>query len=168
MGERGWLINAQVASNYSRTDPAAHLREISTALSLGPVGTGMLTAAAVTAVQASDEDRVVVWATVGVSQPTFAAAPDEPAELVGTINVVAWVPVALAPAALVNAVSTITEAKAQALFEVGVAGTGTATDAVVVACPNVGDDVPFAGPRSPWGARLARAVHRAVVAGARR
>lgn len=167
LGERAWVLNAQVPPNYSRTDPAAHVREISGALALEPPGTGMLTAAAVTDAQTFEDDGVLTWATVGVNQPTFAAAPDEPAALVGTINIVAWVPVALSPAALVNAVSTITEAKSQALFDAGIAGTGTATDAVVVACPNIGEGAPFAGPRSTWGARLARAVHAAVRSGAR-
>ena len=109
---------------------------------------------------------------------------------------------------------TITEAKAQALIEAGVPGTGTASDAVVVCWPSaVGDDAraarhsdaarrsdaarhsggdargraapggdspretdpgfagepeAFAGPRSLWGARLARATHAAVVAGLER
>jgi adenosylcobinamide amidohydrolase len=79
---------------------------------------------------------------------------------------VAWVPVALTGAALVNAVATATEAKTQALVEAGVPGTGTASDAVCVCCPTVAEDAElFAGPRSPWGARLARAVHAAVATG---
>ncbi len=53
----------------------------------------------------------------------------------GTINIVAFAPVRLSDAALVNAVATITEAKAQALWELGLAATGTATDAVTVLCP---------------------------------
>jgi adenosylcobinamide amidohydrolase len=51
------------------------------------------------------------------------------------------------------------------LFEAGCAGTGTPSDAVTVVCPSAGPTEPFAGPRSPWGARLARAVHTAVHAG---
>jgi adenosylcobinamide amidohydrolase len=72
------------------------------------------------------------------------------------------VPVGLSPAAAVNAVGTATEAKAQALFEAGVPGTGTASDAVVVVWSPVLPTEPFAGPRSTWGARIARAVHAAV------
>jgi adenosylcobinamide hydrolase len=83
---------------------------------------------------------------------------------VGTINVLAVVPAALSDGALVNAVVTATEAKAQALAEAGVRATGTASDAICVACP-VGEGDPFGGPRSIWGSRLARAVRAAVAAG---
>ncbi|SCD27696.1 Adenosylcobinamide amidohydrolase [Streptomyces sp. DvalAA-19] len=78
-------------------------------------------------------------------------------------------PVALSDAALVNAVATATEAKVQALLDAGLDCSGTPTDAVCIAAPEPGPDggEPFAGPRSPWGARIARAVHTAVLAGAR-
>jgi Uncharacterized conserved protein len=90
---------------------------------------------------------------------------------VGTINIVAFLPVPLSDAALVNAVLTATEAKVQALMGCGFAATGTATDAVFLACPVPGRDraaQPYGGPRSTWGARLARAVHAAIDEGARR
>ncbi len=87
----------------------------------------------------------------------------------GTINIVVTLPVALSDAALVNAVATATEAKVQALLDAGLDCSGTPTDAVCVAAPEPGHDggEPFAGPRSTWGARIARAVHTAVLAGAR-
>jgi adenosylcobinamide amidohydrolase len=112
--------------------------------------------------------------SVGITLPTWAAAPDEPVEVPGprraahapgTINIVGIVPERLSPAALVNAVMSVTEAKAQALHDAGVPATGTASDAVCIVCPEHGDAHPFGGPRSQWGARLARAVHRAVLAG---
>jgi adenosylcobinamide amidohydrolase len=95
------------------------------------------------------------------------AAAREGAEAVGTINVLAVVPVPLSDAALVNAVVTATEAKAQALAEAGLRATGTSSDAVCVACPVAGtqEPEPYGGPRSVWGARLARAVHAAVAEG---
>jgi adenosylcobinamide amidohydrolase len=96
----------------------------------------------------------------------------------GTINIVVSVPVPLTPAAFVNAVVTATEAKSQAVIEAGFPGTGTASDAICVAAPTsaaaratgrvlderAAED--FTGPRSPWGARIARAVHAAVLVGA--
>ncbi len=87
----------------------------------------------------------------------------------GTVNIVVGLPVALSDAALVNAVATATEAKVQALLDAGLDCSGTPTDAVCIAAPEPGPDggEPFAGPRSPWGARIARAVHTAVLAGAR-
>lgn len=76
-----------------------------------------------------------------------------------------YVPARLGDAALVNAVATATEAKAQAIAELGVPGTGTPTDAVTVLCPVDGPESAYGGPRSTWGAPLARAVHAAVTAG---
>jgi adenosylcobinamide amidohydrolase len=76
------------------------------------------------------------------------------------------VPVPLSDAAYVNAVMTATEAKTQAVLEAGFRATGTASDAICVAAPAAGEPENFAGPRSLWGARIARAVHSAVHAGA--
>ncbi|MGA4542873.1 adenosylcobinamide amidohydrolase [Uniformispora flossi] len=108
--------------------------------------------------------------------PAPAAAPrssahgrPSPFPAPGTINILAAIPAPLSDAALVNAVATATEAKVQALFETGYACTGTPSDAVclVARVPRPGDEAePFGGPRSVWGARLARAVHGACTEGA--
>ncbi|GAA3204981.1 adenosylcobinamide amidohydrolase [Nonomuraea roseoviolacea] len=172
IGPRAWVLNAQVVAGYSRMDPAGHLA------SLAPPGegVGMMTAASVSRRVIASDGGVRVVATVGLRVPTWAAAPEgapdpELAPMlapprVGTINIVAALPVAMTDAALVNAVMTVTEAKTQALVETGFAGTGTASDAVCVAVREEGPEELFAGPRSTWGARLARAVHQAVRAGA--
>lgn len=170
VGERHWLVNAQVVKDYARHDLAAHGAELAALAGLTGPGVVMLTAADVRRVRSADADGVHVDATVGLTRPTWAAADDEPAAVPapGTINVVVQLPVRLAPAALLNALCTATEAKSQALLEAGVPGTGTASDAVTVVCPAGGPVEEFAGPRSVWGARLARAVHAAVLTGARR
>jgi adenosylcobinamide amidohydrolase len=131
--------------------------------------------------------RVPTWAAApdGVPDPELAPAwgldrgsAGEPRQepipgwRPGTINIVVSVPVPLTPAAFVNAVATATEAKSQAVIEAGFPGTGTASDAICVAAPAstaaaadaMAQD--FTGPRSPWGARIARAVHAAVLVGA--
>jgi len=181
IGERHWVLNAQVASDYSRMDPAA------------------------TDLVQREDEGVRVAATVGLRVPTWAAVPpgtvdrevtpirrSEPGNVdrevtpirqartggvdhemtriwrPGTINIVVSVPVPLGDAAYVNAVITATEAKTQALLEAGVRATGTASDAVCIAAPTAGEREDFAGPRSLWGARIARAVHAAVHAGALR
>jgi adenosylcobinamide amidohydrolase len=175
LGVRSVVVNAQVEPGYARVDVDAHVAELASRAGLAATTdlVGMLTAADVTDVQRADDGGVVVWSTVGIAVPTWAAAPDgdrspSPAAIVGTINIVAELPVRLTDAALVNAVATVAEAKAQALFETGVAGTGTATDAVCLLCPAhepAAGGEPFGGPRSTWGARLARAVHATVRAG---
>lgn len=167
LGERSWVLNAQVAHGYRRTDPDAHLADLADAAgALGP-GIGLMTAADVSAYGHGHDGGVDAVATAGLRVRGWAAAPDdEPSTTrVGTINVVVALPVALTDAALVNAVATATEAKVQALLDAGYDCSGTPTDAVCVAAhaPRPGAEVhPFAGPRSLWGARLARAVHEAV------
>ena len=169
IGERRWLVNAQVARDYRRYDLVEHGAELAARASLTGSGVVMLTAADVRRVQGAEDGGVRVDATVGLTHPTWAAdADDEPVAVPapGTINIVVLLPVRLQPAALLNALCTATEAKTQALLAAGVPGTGTASDAVTVVCPPDGPAEAFAGPRSIWGARLARAVRDAVLAGA--
>jgi adenosylcobinamide amidohydrolase len=190
IGERQWVLNAQVAPAYSRMDPAVHIAELAAGLGLAGAGVGLLTAASVTDVAEREDEGVRVAATVGLRVPTWAAAASgtvdrevtpirrpgtgtvdhevAPVWRPGTINIIVSVPVPLGDAAYVNAVITATEAKTQALLEAGIHATGTASDAVCVAAPAAGEPEDFAGPRSLWGARIARAVHAAVHAGALR
>ncbi len=181
LGPVAWWVNAQVSRTYAHPDPVAHGRQLAAGLGLSVDARGvvMLTAADASRYSTATEDGVEVVATVGLGLPVPAAAADEvdwaaaghePAASLrpGTINLLVTVPVPLSGAALVNAVVTATEAKTQALVEAGVPGTGTSSDAVCVACPAPAPDVaahPYGGPRSLWGARLARAVHDAVAAG---
>lgn len=190
LGDRWWVLNAQVAPGYARHDLDDHLGELAARVGAAAErpGVGLLTAAdvddAVHTVEAAPTPEgapagdVVATVTAGVRIPTWAAAPagghDPPIDALpppGTINVVVWLPVAVADGALVNLVATATEAKVQALLELGVPGTGTATDAVVVGCPTGAADAPldrFGGPRSRWGGPVARAVHLGVAGAARR
>ncbi|GAA2382111.1 adenosylcobinamide amidohydrolase [Nonomuraea africana] len=168
IGPRSWVLNAQVTAGYSRMDPVDHL------IGLGPggEGVGMMTAASVDRYTTGSDGGVEAVATVGLRVPTWAAAhpghvdPELAPMRVGTINILVTVPVPMTDAALVNAVMTVTEAKTQALVEAGFPGTGTASDAVCVAVPLSGPEEIFGGPRSPYGARIARAVHAAVRQGA--
>ena len=171
LGVRHWVLNAHVPRDYARTDLDAHVSALAVEAECRGVGIGMLTAARVQDYAMAIDGDVVAFATVGIETPTWAAAPNDDPDppMVGTVNIVAFAPTALADAALVNAVATATEAKVQAFVELGVAGTGTATDAVCILAPLAdGDGQPFAGPRSPIGAALARAAHRAVADGVRR
>ena len=167
VGPRDWIVNAQVGLDYRDDDPAAHVAAIAIGLGLDTGrGVGLLTAVPVLDVDLAADAGVECAATVGVTTPTWAAAADGAWSrwVPGTINLVCWIPAPLGGAALVNAVVTATEAKTQALGEAGVPGTGTASDAIVVCCP-AGAGERYGGPRSRWGARLARAVHQAVAAG---
>ena len=175
LGLRRFVLNAQVPPGYARRDPDVHLASMAAGFGLSGPGVGMLTAADVGAALAAGDGGVEVVATIGLGHPILAAAREDPgvrggpendseSVTAGTINLIAVLPVRLADAALVNAVATATEAKAQALSDLGYDATGTATDAIAIACPAHGAPEPFGGPRSRWGGCLARAVHAAVLA----
>jgi adenosylcobinamide amidohydrolase len=173
IGAREWVLNAQVPASYSRMDPAVHVAELAAGLGLGGAGVGLLTAASVAGMVQCQDEGVHAAATVGLRVPTWAAAPSgtvdrelDPAWRPGTINIIVSVPVPLRDAAYVNAVMTATESKTQAVLEAGFRATGTASDAICIAAPAAGQAEDFAGPRSMWGARIARAVHAAVHTGA--
>ncbi|MFF6909140.1 adenosylcobinamide amidohydrolase [Streptomyces sp. NPDC012389] len=182
IGPRAWILNAQVPGGYPRLDPDRHLAEIAVTEGLTGPGAGLMTAADVAAYTTGHDGGVTAIVTTGLGVRGWAAAPDASAPRTaapgpavraphrpGTVNIVVTLPAALSDAALVNAVATATEAKVQALLDAGLDCSGTPTDAVCVAAPEPGPDdgEPFAGPRSTWGARIARAVHTAVLAGAR-
>jgi adenosylcobinamide amidohydrolase len=170
---RAWL-NAQVPHDYARTDPDEHLRELVDRLRLPQPTIGMLTAADVGRATRHERASARVTATVGIGQP-LAAAGRLPRRVpsVGTINVLVMSDADLGDAALVAAVQTATEAKAQALADARIPAlnhtgnaTGTATDSIVIACPT-GGTTRFAGPATTAGADIAQAVHAAVLEGAR-
>ena len=170
-----WVLNVQVPHGYARRDVGAHVDEVARALGLVGDGVGMLTAADVRKVRHAIDGEVTVEATVGLASPVWAAAPEE-AEVhmsPGTVNIVAFMPVPHRDGALANLLCTATEAKVQALLDKGVPGTGTASDAVTVVCPGITgrpepelEPEPFGGPRSRFGAQLARATCSAISAGA--
>ncbi|MFE7890224.1 adenosylcobinamide amidohydrolase [Streptomyces sp. NPDC057412] len=173
IGERAWVLNAQVAHGYRRTDPDRHLAELARDAGAHGSGVGLMTAADVRAYGTGHDGGVTAVATAGLGVRGWAADWTEAAATAvrpGTVNIVVAVPAALTDAALVNTVMTATEAKVQALVDAGLDCSGTPTDAVCVAVrrPRPGEEThAFGGPRSLWGSRVARAVHQAVDAAAR-
>src|SRR5260370_40129674 len=84
---RTW-VTLQVPSDYARTDPAAHLAEVS-AVFPGPV-VGMLTAAPVERFQEATCRSARAFATVGLGNPIAAAGgplPSTRPAAGGTINI---------------------------------------------------------------------------------
>lgn len=168
---RSWLC-VTVENDYARRDPAEDLAERASALGLPGPTVGMLTGVDVRRVERAVHGRARVHATVGVGR-AVAAAGERPPDWgpAGTINLLVEVDAPLDDAALVGAMQTVVEAKAQALADARIGArnhdgwaTGTPTDAVCVAVP-VGGGVPFAGTATVVGADIARAVHAAVLSG---
>lgn len=171
LGEREWVLNAQVGHGYTRLDPDRHLAEIAREQGLSGPGVGLMTAARVEEGAHAGDGGAGAVVTAGIGVCGWAADPIAVPQQVlvpGTINIIVAVPVALSDAALVNAVATATEAKVQALRDAGFDASGTPTDAVCVAAWTAGEPAAFAGPRSEWGSRLARAVHAATFEAAAR
>ena len=137
IGACGWVVNASVPMSYDREDPAAHLGEIAAGLGLAGPGVGLLTGVDVADVVVAADGGVRLWATVGLGAPIQASAPAvaESPERAGTVNVVAWVPERLSPGALVNVGRHHHRGEDAGDSRPGLAATGTATDAVCVACP---------------------------------
>ena len=123
---------------------------------------------AVVAVEARDGLTVAAAVTVGLANTTSAGITPPVAARPGTINTILLIDAGLAPAAMVNAVITATEAKTMTLSEWDVrthdghAASGTSTDSVVVACTGRGQPVHFAGPATTVGWLVARAVRQAI------
>lgn len=172
IGERAWIANVTVPLDYDHPDPARDAADLALALGCHGPGCCFLTGVDVRRFTFAEDGGVEAFATVGLRTVTWAA--DDHGGYTewrpGTINCVVFVPAPLSDAALVNLVSTAAEAKVQALIERQVPGTGTASDAVAVCAlsgPVADAAHGYGGPRSLWGARVARAVRQAVAAGIR-
>jgi adenosylcobinamide amidohydrolase len=169
-----------VDKHYAHPAPAVDLQQRIARLGIDACCTALMTAVRLERVQIVVERElplaVAVIATVGLGNAMAAGRAGlngtECREFVpGTINLIVVVDARLSPSARVNAIITATEAKVLALMEAGVMtadgyqASGTSTDAVVVASTERGESCEYAGPCTPIGAMLARAVLTAVRGG---
>ncbi|MDP3536886.1 MAG: adenosylcobinamide amidohydrolase [Halomonas sp.] len=121
---------------------------------------------------------VMALVTAGVGNAVDISVPsqDDPrlalraAPKVGTINIFAFLDAQLTDGALVNACLSVTEAKVQALRQVGVTdpysgtpATGTSTDSISIAATQRGDATPYAGSGTSIGRALGQAVYQATL-----
>src|SRR5262245_612552 len=116
----------------------------------------------------------IAMVTVGLSNRVAAGTAPGAAWAPSTINAIVVGDGAAEPAALVNAVMTITEVKAALMAAAdvrcddGAVASGTSTDAVVVAATGRGAPHRFGGPISDLGWVVARATRAALEPGIRR
>jgi len=117
---------------------------------------------------ATEGYRALAVTTVGLSNLVSAGHSPIAVSRHSTINTVVVVDADPEPAALVNAVITVTEVKGLALRTAGLvmpdgAGvSGTSTDAVAIAATGRGPVARFGGPASPLGWVVARAARAAL------
>jgi adenosylcobinamide hydrolase len=166
------ILNRHVDKGYDHCDPAADLAAFAHERGIDGTFVGLMTAVQLEEARAatlSEGDLVVAAvATAGVRNATAAGMSLPYTLRPGTINTILLADAHLTPAAMVNAVITITEAKTALLGERrvrttgGYCATGTSTDAVVIACTGRGEPVPYAGPATPIGWLIGRCVRQAL------
>ncbi len=91
LGERAWILNAQVTHGYRRTDPERHLASLAARAGVRGPGVGLMTAADVSAYAHARDGGAEAFVTAGVDVRGWAARPGEGAAGApdpGTINVV--------------------------------------------------------------------------------
>jgi len=112
--------------------------------------------------------RVAAIVSMGLSNVHAAGVTPPAPPAPGTINAILVVDGRLALSAMVNAVISVTEAKALALaaWDVrtaeGEPAAGTSTDSVVIACTGAGEELCYAGTATPVGYLMARTARAAI------
>ena len=146
---------------------------------------GMMTAATMDSFRRARREAggvsVTALVTAGISNAGRAGepaeCPDPPASPppAGTINIILLTNARMVPAAMVEAVQMVTEAKAAVLQDLdvrsprtGAPATGTGTDAVAIAAGRGPAEVAFCGKHVRFGEMIASAVMEALGASLRR
>ena len=167
LGETGSVLMLQVPLHYDHSDPVGHLRMLIAELGLPADTVCFMTAAELGKAFCVKEvehngSRAIALVSAGISNSIRAGESSRegtvPHRQVGTINVMVVTDRPLDDCGLVNAVMTITEAKVAALLDHHIAGTGTTSDAVMVACPMEGEACLWAGTGSDHGIAMSMAV----------
>jgi len=171
------VLMMQVPLGYDGDDPEKELEEMVAELGLPENTVCFMTAADIRKVITTAEAefngvRAIAIATSGVKNAVIAGdlLPESVLAEInkqGTINIVVVVNTPLDPAGMANAIMTVTEAKAAALMDVGVRGTGTTSDAVAVVSPK-GNGTKFVGTATDAGIAVARSVRKAVAESTRK
>ena len=120
------LFNHTVPVGWNHTEPGKRLERIATGAGLAPAFFGLLTAVPVQQCCVLQYDFITVFITAGIRR--------EPPELAGTINIIVTSSEGMEDSALLETIMVATEAKAEALAELGLPLSGTPTDAVIGAC----------------------------------
>lgn len=171
------IVNMHVDDTPHGTSPEDELAAYAARLGIDAPFVGVMTAAKTKYAQVAADSRdgltVAVVVSAGLSNTTSAGVSDPVVDVSGTgspgtINTIVLVDGQLTPAALVNVVITVTEAKTMVLSEWqvrtadGEAASGTSTDSVVVAATGRGPALSYAGPATTVGWLAARTTRQAI------
>jgi adenosylcobinamide hydrolase len=169
--ETDTVLMMQVEPGYDNRDPEGDMASKISLLGLGEHTVGFMTAAVIRKAISMAEERyhgvhAIAVVTAGVVNAVMAGdlLPDSTVRKLtkpGTINIVVAVDAPLECEACANAIITATEAKSAAMFERGIRGTGTTSDAVAIVSP-LGKGTKYAGTATDVGIAIARAVRQAT------
>ncbi len=169
--ETDTVLMMQVEPGYDNRDPESDMASKISLLGLGEHTVGFMTAAVIRKAISMAEERyhgvhAIAVVTAGVVNAVMAGdlLPDSTVRRLtkpGTINIVVAVDAPLECEACANAIITATEAKSAAMFERGIRGTGTTSDAVAIVSP-LGRGTKYAGTATDVGIAIARAVRKAT------
>lgn len=175
LGRASAIVNLHVAKNFRGEHADRVLEAFVARRSIPAPWVGLLTGAwtekAEIATETMDGITAAAIVTVGLSNPASAGRTAVAAWLPSTINTILVVDAVATPAALVNLVMTVTEAKVMVVAEAGVRtldgdpASGTSTDAIVIAATGRGRRCEFGGPVSDLGWAAARAARAALSKG---
>lgn len=172
VGKTQAIINMHVDKNYNCASPADDLHALAQRRGVSEPFQGFMTAVYLNKTQSvtlrEGDLTVTALVTAGVSNATAAGLSTPAALTPGTINIILLIDANLTPAALVNAVITVSEAKTASLMAHNVrtpaddSATGTSTDAICIACTGRGLVSDYAGPATVVGWLMARAVRHCL------
>jgi adenosylcobinamide amidohydrolase len=179
----GGLVEARTIVNHQvRTDevplqePEAFLAALARRLNVKEPAVGLMTGVKMERVvrRVRQQEALILecFATVGLSNALAVGDPATYSESPGTINLIVVINRPMTPAALVEAVGMVTEAKVRALHAVRVKSTvsdalatGTGTDCIAVACPLGTPAYRYCGKHTQLGELLGRVACEAVAEG---
>lgn len=173
-GQTHYIVNRYVTKSYASADPVTDLKQFARGEGIAEPFVGLMTAVTLAKAQVASQHNgeltVAAIITAGLSNATVAGITPPATLRPGTINLILLIDAHLTPGAMVNAIITATEAKTHTLLRQqaqtpqGDAATGTSTDAVVIACTNRREPLPYAGPVTPVGWLIGQVVRQGLQA----
>ena len=168
------ILNHQVNINeYPTLEQESHLQRLAQQFDVAAPAVGLMTGVLmerlVRSITQHENLTIECFATVGLSNALAVGDPASYAEQLGTINLIVVVNQSFTPAAMIEAVQIVTEAKVSALVTAEIRSTmsqalatGTGTDCVAIACPVAETAYRYCGKHTKLGELLGRVVSNAV------
>jgi iron complex transport system ATP-binding protein len=171
------IVNRHVDITYDHPNPAFDLMNFVRKRGIFEPFVGMMTAVYMHHMRVITLKQngilLTLVLTAGYGNATSAGLSPSVKLRPGTINLIILIDANLSSAAMINAIITTTEAKTHVLRQQdvrtpdGLPATGTSTDAVVIACTGRGRTLSYAGPATPVGYLIGRAVRQGLEEAAR-